>query len=167
MIFAHCPLCGEKLAERIIGDEGAVPFCERCGRPFFSFSYPCVICLVHDGEGNFALIKQGYVSQNHVCVAGYIKRGETAEETAEREVFEETGLCAQEVQYLGSYYHERSDNLMLGFAVRVKRGEFKLSGEVDSAGWYSIAQTRGLLSPGSVGTKLLAEFERLNNENSR
>lgn len=160
MIFTHCPQCGALLVPRNIGDEGEVPFCEGCSRPFFSFSYPCVICLVHDGEGNFALIKQGYVSQNHVCVAGHIMRGETAEETALREVTEETGLETLSAKYLGSWYHSRGDNLMLGFAVKVRHGEFRISGEVDSAGWHSLEETRALLANGSVTNKLLAAFEK-------
>ncbi len=160
MTYKHCPECGERLGVRVIGDEGEVPFCEKCSRPWFSFSQPCVICLVHDGEGNIALIKQGYVSRNHVCIAGYIKRGETAESCAAREVSEETGLEAVSVRYIASYFHERGDNLMLGFAVRVKRGEFSLSGEVDSAAWYSLEEARRLLAHGSVTPALLSDFER-------
>lgn len=159
MIFKHCPECGAGLSPRVIGDEGEVPFCENCSRPFFSFSYPCVICLVTDGEGQFALLKQGYVSPHHVCVAGYIKRGETAEETAAREVAEETGLSVESVSYLRSYYHSRGDNLMLGFVVMVKHGEFRLSGEVDSAGWHSHEETRELLSHGTVSRELFADYE--------
>lgn len=155
MTFSYCPKCGERLVMREIGDEGAVPFCENCSRPFFDFSYPCVICLVTDGEGRFALIKQGYVSENHVCVAGYIKRGETPEEAAAREVAEETGLKVRSLRYLMSRYHAKSDNLMLGFVVTVEHGEFTLSGEVDSAGWFGAEKARELLRKSSVAKELL------------
>ena len=55
MTFSFCPQCGGKLETKEIGDEGLVPFCVKCSRPFFSFSYPCVLCIVTDGAGNFLL----------------------------------------------------------------------------------------------------------------
>ena len=94
MQFKFCPECGEKLITKTIGDEGEISFCENCGRPWFSFSYPCVICLLTDGAGKYALIRQTYATRNYVCVAGFIKEHETAEQTALREIREETGLEA-------------------------------------------------------------------------
>lgn len=73
MKFVFCPRCGSKLTTKQVGDEGEIPYCESCGRPWFSFSYPCVICLLTDGEGRFALIRQTYATKNYVCVAGFIK----------------------------------------------------------------------------------------------
>lgn len=69
MQFKFCPECGEKLITKTIGDEGETSFCENCGRPWFSFSYPCVICLLTDGAGKYALIRQTYATRNYVCVA--------------------------------------------------------------------------------------------------
>ena len=92
MQFKFCPECGEKLITKTIGDEGEISFCENCGRPWFSFSYPCVICLLTDGTGKYALIRQTYATRNYVCVAGFIKEHETAEQTALREIREETGV---------------------------------------------------------------------------
>lgn len=156
MQFRFCPQCGGELSGKEIGDEGEVPFCERCGRPWFSFSYPCVICLLHDGAGNYALIQQTYATKNHVCVAGFIHAGETAEQTALREVREETGLEVQELRYVGSWYYPKHDNLMLGYACRVEHGEFRLSeSEVKSAGWFGENKALELLSHGTVGIELL------------
>lgn len=50
MKFTYCPDCGSELTERMIGDEGLVPFCEVCSRPWFPFSYSCAIALVKTGE---------------------------------------------------------------------------------------------------------------------
>lgn len=159
MVFEYCAKCGDKLILKEIGDEGKIPYCQKCKRPYFSFSYPCVICLVTDGK-DFALIKQAYVSENYVCVAGYLKQGETPESAAKREVEEETGLTATDVRYIRSYYHAKGDNLMLGFVCRVKRGEFGLSGEVDSADWFSPEQARVLLAKSTVCKILLSDYEK-------
>lgn len=159
MNFTYCPDCGGRLTIKSIGDEGGVPFCGNCGRPWFSFSYPCVICLLHDGAGNYALIQQTYATENYVCVAGFIHAGETAEQTALREISEETGLKALDIRYVGSWYYPKHDNLMLGYACRVERGEFHLSeSEVRNAGWFDENRARELLSRGTIGIELLNKW---------
>ena len=158
MKFVFCPQCGGELTTKQVGDEGEIPYCESCGRPWFSFSYPCVICLLTDGEGRFALIRQTYATKNYVCVAGFIKEQETAEQTAVREVREETGLEVVKLRYINSYYYPKHDNLMLGYVCTVKPGEFKLSGEVERAGWFGLEEARELLSHGTVGKDLLRDY---------
>lgn len=156
MDFTFCPRCGEKLSPKLCGDEGEVPYCESCKRPFFPFSYPCVICLCISEDGSeIALIKQGYVSENYVNVAGYVKQGETPESAAVREIKEEIGLDAVSVRYVGSWYHAKSDNLMLGFECKVKKGELTLSSEVDEADWFTLESARNLLRRDSIGMSLL------------
>lgn len=159
MIFLFCPQCGDKLTHnKTFGDEGIIPFCEKCRRPWFGFSYPCVICLVIDKDNNIALIKQSYVSDSHVCVAGYIKEGETAECTAKREVFEETGLNVLSLKYINSYHFKKNDNLMLGFVCLVKKDDFSLSCEVDSADWFTLDEAKLRLRTGSIGLRLLNDY---------
>lgn len=157
MKFTYCPDCGGKLTAKPIGDEGEIPFCESCGRPWFSVSYPCVICLLTDGAGRYALIRQTYATRNYVCVAGFIKERETAEQTAVREIREETGLEVRSLRFVSSYYYPKHDNLMLGYLCTVKPGEFRLSGEVETAGWFSLEEARELLSRGTVGKDLLRD----------
>ena len=70
MKFGYCPVCGRKLEPKQIGDEGEIPYCGDCKRPFFPFSYPCVICLCISEEGDILLIKQSYGIIRYVCVAG-------------------------------------------------------------------------------------------------
>ena len=159
MDFTFCPQCGEKLFPKVCGDEGETPYCNSCNRPFFPFSYPCVICLCIDGDSSeIALIKQGYVSENYVNVAGYVKRGEIPENTAVREVKEEIGLDVVSVSYAGSWYHAKSDNLMLGFVCKVKRGELILSPEVDEACWFPVEKAREILRRDSIGMSLLEKY---------
>lgn len=137
------------------------PYCERCQCPCFPISVPCVICLVVNEYREIALIKQTYATQNKVCVAGFIDQGETAEQAALREVIEETGLTPLSVRYISSYYYEKSDNLMLGFVVSVKKADFRIQpDEVESAAWYSIDEARYELSKGVTGKDLLRDWLR-------
>lgn len=157
MRFEYCPSCGEKLGEKTIGDEGLVPFCDNCQRPWFSFSYPCVICLCVNELGEVLLIKQSYGQPRFVLVAGFIKSGESAEEAALREVKEETGLGVDSFDFAFSSYYEPRDNLMFGFICRVKKTDFTLSGEVEEAKWVSPEEAVNTLRKGGAAHKL-AEY---------
>ncbi len=159
MDFIHCPMCGERLGRRSVGDEGEVPYCGGCGRPWFAFSYPCVICIAVNEYNEIALIRQTYATTRFVCVAGFIACGETAENAAVREINEEIGLEVLGVKYIGSYYYEKNDNLMLGFAVKVKKADFRLSeAEVETAEWFTPTEAEELLSQGTIGICLLHDW---------
>lgn len=159
MKFIHCPQCGEKLVKREIGDEGLVPFCESCKRPWFDMPYACTITLVINEFDEVALIRQDYVSDHHyICVAGYIKCGESAEETAAREVKEELGLEPETIRYTRSYYFEKNDMLMLAFEAHVKKGDFRLSKEVDGAAWLTFEEAYPRMRKGSIAIQLLENY---------
>lgn len=159
MKFDYCPKCGSKLTQKQIGDEGLIPFCGNCSRPWFSFCYTCVICLLVDENENIALIKQSYGDTNrYVCVAGFMKPGESAEDAAKREISEETGLNAVVCKYINSYPYEKRDNLMLGFACRVIRDEFKLSSELSQADWFTKDQALEKLADAKIAKMLLEDY---------
>lgn len=163
MKFEFCPKCGSKLIDKQIGDEGLVPFCPDCSRPWFSFCYTCVICLLVDENENIALIKQSYGDTNRfVCVAGFMKPGESAEAAASREILEETGLNTTKCIYVNSYPYEKKDNLMLGFACYVRRDEFKLSGELSLAEWFTKDEALEKLADAKIAKMLLEDYINAN-----
>ena len=93
MRFTYCPDCGSKLGERELGDEGMVPWCDKCGKPWFDMFSTCVIALVANERDEVLLQRQAYISTRYCnLVSGYMAPGETAEEAARREIKEETGL---------------------------------------------------------------------------
>ena len=162
MKFTYCPDCGAALEPREIGDEGLVPFCARCGRPHFDNPYTCTIALAVNERGEAALIRQAYVSaETYVCVAGYCKSGESAEQTAAREVGEELGIEPESVRYVRSYWFERKQMLMLGFLARVRGEDFALSGEVDSARWFPLREAPAQVREGSVAQQLILDCAAL------
>ena len=152
MEYVFCPKCGDRLSSEVLGDEGPVPFCTHCRLHFFNLAKPCVLVLVLNESNEVALLKQPYVSKDHwVLVAGHHSPGETAEDTAQREVREETGLSAKDCQYIGSYYHARNDGLMLGFLVLVASAPLRPSTEVAEARWAPFNEVPRFLRAGSTG----------------
>lgn len=159
MKFIHCPICGDKLVPKNVGDEGLVPFCTTCDHPMFNIPYTCTLTLVINELEEVALIRQNYVSQSsYVLVAGYIKSGESAEETAHREAEEEIGVTPKSVKYLKSYYYEKRDMLMLGFVAYADKCDLSISREVDEAGWFTIDEALKLIREGSIAMQLLEDY---------
>lgn len=165
MRFTFCPDCGARLVLRSIGDEGMIPYCENCRQPRWDMFVTSIICAVFNEQNEVALIRQGYVSAtNHVCVAGIMKPGESAEEAAAREVEEELGLPVESITYQRSDYFAAKEMLMLGFRAQVRKGDFKLSGEVDSALWVPAQQAPALLRPGSIARRLVCQAAGIKDE---
>ncbi|MBR3629317.1 MAG: NUDIX domain-containing protein [Oscillospiraceae bacterium] len=157
MQFTYCPDCGGKLTAKRIGDEGDIPYCEVCRRPWFPYSTPAVICAVHDGNGRIALIEQSYGEKRFVCVAGFVKAGESMETCVMREIAEEIGQEAVQIRFVRSYFYEKRDQLMLGFAVQVQRSAFRLSGEVRHAEWFTPAQALERLQNAKIARQLVTD----------
>lgn len=156
MRFTYCPHCGEKLTKKEIGDEGLIPYCENCRVPLWDMFTTCIICAVVNEENEVALLRQNYVSTtNYVCVAGVMKLGESAEETAIREIKEEIGLDVEKLEYIRSYPYEKKEMLMLGFKATVRKANFVTSGEVDSVEWVKFEDALSKLRGSSIAWQLV------------
>lgn len=152
MRFSYCPFCGAKLGMRVCGDEGEVPYCDRCSRPWFDMFSSAAIILVVNGEGKVALLDQSYLSTEYKnLVSGYIKPGESAEECALREVEEEIGIHLKSLTLLFTRWFTKAQVLMVGFIGRTDETELTLSGEVDAAGWYTPEEAIKLVHPKETG----------------
>ena len=156
MKFTYCPYCGTKAIKKEIGDEGLIPYCTICETPLWDMFMTSIICAVVNEYNEVALLRQNYVTTtSHVCVAGVMKMGESAEETVVREIKEELGQDVISLEYVQSYPFEKKEMLMLGFKANVKKKEFVLSGEVDAAEWFSFDVALKKLREGSIAWQLV------------
>lgn len=156
MHFTYCPHCGTKLVGREIGDEGIIPFCESCNVPLWDMFTTCIIAAVVNEYNEVALLRQNYVSQTkYVCVAGIMKLGESAEETAIREIKEEIGQDVETLEFIHSYPYEKKEMLMLGFKATVRKKDFKLSKEVDSVEWFPFEEALSHIREGGIAWQLV------------
>lgn len=164
MHFTYCPHCGNKLIQKGIGDEGMIPFCEKCSIPLWDLFTTSIIAGVVNEQDEIALLRQNYVSESHyVCLAGIMKMGESAEETVIREVAEEIGLEVQNLQYIRTYPYEKKEMLMLGYLATVKKQPFILSQEVDAAEWIPLTEALSLLREYSIAWQLVNKIISLRN----
>lgn len=164
MEFKYCPDCGTLLSARELGDEGMVPWCDKCDKPWFPVFPSAIIALVYNEKGEVLLLRQGYISHQYAnLVSGYIKPGESAEETAIREIEEETGQIVEELRPAFTNWFAKKDMMMIGFFARVTSRPVKLSSEVDSAEWCDPLEALGKVHPYPTSTsRLLVEaYNRL------
>lgn len=161
MHFIYCPHCGTEAIKKEIGDEGLMQYCPQCQVPLWDMFTTSIICAVVNEQREVALLRQNYVSTtSYVCVAGIMKMGEAAEETARREVKEEIGLEVECLEYIQSYPYDKKEMLMLGYKANVKKDAFVLSGEVDAVQWFGFEEALSKLREGSIAWQLVQEVIR-------
>ena len=154
MEFSYCPTCGERLNKREYGQEGSVPYCPVCLRPWFPVfpSAVCVLALNPAGKGLF-------VTQPRIpglaLVSGFIKPGERAEETAVREIKEETGLDLTDQVLKATHWYERDGVLMHLFIGHISEQTPVLSEELDTFRMMDVREALPLVDATSTGIRRL------------
>lgn len=151
MVYKYCPICGEKLQFKYSWDEGEVPYCEYDDIMYFDTPKPCVVVAVVRND-EILLLKQSYIFKNsRVLVSGYVSINERAEETAYREVKEETGIEIEKIEYLGSDFVPNKELLMLTYMAKYKSGEIMKSNEVEGLSWVKLDSALEQMKEDEVG----------------
>lgn len=136
MELNFCTQCGDTLEYKEIGDEGKQKYCKHCNKFFFDNPASCVIVSIVNENKQVLLLKQNYISiKKYTLCSGYLKKGETLEDTVVREVSEETGQQVIFCEYVQSYYFEPKNLIMTGFIAYVRASKFTSSNEVDELIW--------------------------------
>ena len=88
---------------------------EACGAQHFPRLDPAIIVLVNDGDRMLLGRQASWPSGRYSTLAGYVEWGESIEEAVVREVYEETGVVVDDVEYHSSQPWPFPSSLMLGF----------------------------------------------------
>ena len=151
----HCRDCGEKLSLRFLENEGLVPYCPKCEKYKFPlFAVAVSMTVVNRAEDKVLLAKHAG-EEEYTLIAGYIKKGESAEKAIPRELKEETRLTAVKWRYWGSRYHTDHDVLMLNFIVTADEEEPVLSEELSDVRWCTFGEARKLIKKNSTAEYFL------------
>lgn len=135
----YCSQCGKKLIFKQIGDEGQQKYCSFCDKFYFNNPRSVVLVTIINEKKQVLLLRQKYISEKKwVLCSGYVKQGDTLEETVKREVLEETGQIVESCEYVESYYFTSKDLIMCGFIAHVCEAPFAVSKEVDDLSWFDL-----------------------------
>ena len=112
---------------------------------------------------NKILLLQQTNRNDFILLAGYVGKGENAEDTLVREVREEVGLNVVAYEFMRSRYFERTNTLMLNFiSVADSEDVSQVNSEVEKAVWFSLEDALTTIKDGSLAkTFLLAIVEKI------
>ena len=138
----YCMQCGTKLVTRHHDLEGDTLYCEKCGEFRFPVFNTAVSMVVTTRDRDKILLIKQYGRDRYILVAGYVNKGEDAEDAVRREVMEEMGLHVTEVHFNHSHYFEKSNTLMLNFTAVVDSTAVHENREIDSYRWFTPEEAR-------------------------
>ncbi len=151
----YCRDCGTKLSLRFLENEGLVPYCDQCGKFKFPF-FPVAVSMAVERRTDHKILLAKHVGDDeYKLLAGYVKKGESAEKTIARELKEETGLPTVKWKYLGSRYHDEKDILMLGFLVTTEELAIKPNEELAETRWCTYEEAKELIKKNSTAEAFL------------
>lgn len=137
---SYCSNCAARLE---IADAGYRRHCPGCGMDHFPRTDPVVIMVVRH-EGCILLGRQSsWKPGMYSALAGFVEPGETIEDAARREVFEESGVRVGAVRYVTSQPWPFMSNLMIGLiGEAVSAGITIDENELEDARWFSADEAR-------------------------
>lgn len=139
-----CSNCGVAVA---FDPAGAKARCASCDAEHFPRTNPVAIVLaIHDDAcllGRGHQFPPGFVS----ALAGFVEAGETPEECARRELFEEAGVVIDNVRYQFSQPWPFTCSLMMGFLADAESRNLNVDNdELAEANWYDRADVVACLN---------------------
>lgn len=140
-----CSNCGAATAPAAAGWRRDCPACKA---QHFPRTDPVVIMLAIAPDGERCLLgrQSRFPKGMHSALAGFVESGETIEEAVRRELFEEAGVRAGAVAYLGSQPWPFPMNLMIGCLARATSDDLAIDRkELEEARWFSREEAIALL----------------------
>ena len=133
-----CGSCGAPTEQRAAA---IVRHCtnDACRREHFPRVSPVVIVAVERGEEILLGRSHHFPPGIYSVLAGFVDAGESAEDAAHREIFEETGLAIRDLRYFASQPWPFPHSLMLGFQAQWAGGEIVCDPrEIEDAAFFHV-----------------------------
>lgn len=145
-----CARCG---AKTVIAKGGWQRNCPECQAQHFPRTDPVTIMLV-EHEGRLLLGRQPrFPPRMYSALAGFVEPGETIEEAVAREIWEEAGVRARDVQYVASQPWPFPSQLMIGCYSVTDDPELTIdTTELDDARWFTREELEAACAAGERGT---------------
>lgn len=151
-----CTECGEKLTLMFASGEGLVPYCKTCGQFRYAQFATAVSMVVTNRAKDRIMLAKHKGQADYILIAGYVKKGETAEKAVTREFKEETKLDTVKYKYLSSRYHEPKNVLMLGYVTMAEDGEPVIDEkELEEVKWFTFDEALAAIRRDSTAETFL------------
>jgi NAD+ diphosphatase len=157
-----CGICG---AATLAARGGHVLICTNpaCRHEQFPRTDPAIIVLVSDGERALLGRQASWPVGRYSTIAGFVEPGESLEDAVAREVFEETGIEVDQIEYHSSQPWPFPSSLMLGFTAHALTTQIiRRDDELEDAQWFTradLASGRPLVPPGvSISFRLIEHW---------
>lgn len=139
-----CANCG---AATEFADAGYRRICPACKAEHFPRTDPVVIIAVRDG-GNILLGRQAaWAAGMYSALAGFVEPGETIEQAARREVYEEAGIRVGAISYIASQPWPFPSSLMIGLVGEAETRDVVVdTKEIEDARWFGRDEVAQMLS---------------------
>lgn len=155
-ILQRCSCCGAAL-EKVL--ETTEKKCLQCQSSFFPKLSPAILVLIQRGDEILLARGSQHPLGMYTVLAGFIDLGESAEQTAHREVREEVGLEITNLKYFGSQSWPFSDSFMIAFTADYLRGEIQIDpNELEEAHWFHRDEMPLLPPVSTLSRKLIDDF---------
>ena len=146
----HCARCGAKTVSDL---GGSVRVCVEDATQHHPRTDPAVIVLVRDKDDRILLGHQPiWPDKRFSTFAGFVETGESFEECVSREVFEEAGVYASDINYLTSQPWPFPASIMIAFeAITHRPEEARPDGtEITEVRWFTRDELKTSVADGSL-----------------
>jgi NAD+ diphosphatase len=138
-----CGNCGQPTE---LASAGWKRICASCSAEHFPRTDPVVIMLAIDGDRCLMGRAPRFPETMYSCLAGFMEPGETIEDAARREIFEETGVKTGRVRYLTAQPWPFPGSLMIGCLAEATSTEITIDAtELSDARWFTRDEVRLIL----------------------
>ncbi len=114
---AFCARCG---TQSVVAHGGWRRDCPNCAAEHYPRTDPVVIMLVTYGDNCLLGRGHNFVERHFSCLAGFMEPGETIEQAALRELWEEAGVKGGKATYLLDQPWPFPSNLMIGVHIEAQ-----------------------------------------------
>lgn len=160
-----CIECGSKLEPKFLEHEGIIPFCPRCNEYRFPVFSSAISAVILNKERNKTLFIKQYGRDRNILVAGYINKGETAEEALYREIKEEIGVEPLSICFQKSMYWNKSNTLIFNYYVVLDSMELHPNYEVDEYAWFDLEEALDCVAKGGLAEVFYTYYFEFNSKN--
>jgi|GEM_PF-72316 len=133
--------------------------CTQCELRFYPRISPCIMVLITRGDECLLASGVRHKENMYSALAGFIDAGETAEETVEREVFEEVGLRIKNLQYFSSQPWPFPGQLMFAYTAEYLSGDIRIDEtEIVDAKWFKYDNLPQIPPSTTISGQLISMF---------